>query len=113
MIDAVTGIFEGQEICQTTFTVSKQGVDSSGHEDIFSSQNINDPGIGNRLRLIEEELLENTQHVQLINGLKQSRDLVGKDFTVEMETGTGKTYVYLRSMLELHQACQWPIKLTL
>ena len=103
-IDAVVGIFEGQEICQTTFTVTTTNIDESGQEDIFSSQNINDLGIGNRLRLIEEELLENTQHVQLINGLKQSNDLVGKDFTVEMETGTGKTYVYLRSVFELHQA---------
>jgi len=103
-IDAVVGVFEGQEICQTTFTVTTPNIDVSGQEDIFSSQNINDLGIGNRLRLIEEELLENTQHVQLINGLKQSKDLAGKDFTVEMETGTGKTYVYLRSIFEMHQA---------
>ena len=53
--------------------------------------------------LIEEELLENTQQVQLINGLKQSNALNGKDFTVEMETGTGKTYVYLRSIFELNR----------
>ena len=55
------------------------------------------------MRLVEEELLENTQQVQLVNGLKQSGNLTGKDFTIEMETGTGKTYVYLRSIFELNQ----------
>ena len=50
-----------------------------------------------------EELLENTQTIQLVNGLKQSSALSGKDFTIEMETGTGKTYVYLRSIFELNQ----------
>ena len=103
-IDAVVSIFEGQETCQTTFTVTSAPViDQHGQMDALAASEQNDLGIGNRLRLIEEELLENTQQVQLVNGLKQSSALNGKDFTIEMETGTGKTYVYLRSIFELNQ----------
>ena len=102
-VDAVVGIFEGQEICQTTFTVtSAPAVDKHGQMDALAASEQNDLGIGNRLRLIDEELLENTQQVQLVNGLKQSNALNGKDFTIEMETGTGKTYVYLRSIFEMN-----------
>ncbi len=103
-IDAVVGIFEGQETCHTTFTVTSAPVmDKHGQMDMLAASDQNDLGIGNRLRLIEEELLENTQQVQLINGLKQSSALNGKDFTIEMETGTGKTYVYLRSIFEMNR----------
>lgn len=103
-IDAVVDIFEGQEICQTTFTVtSAPVVDKHGQMDALAASEQNELGVGNRLRLIDEELLENTQQVQLVNGLKQSNELNGKDFTVEMETGTGKTYVYLRSIFEFNQ----------
>ena len=42
------------------------------------------------------------QAVQLRNGLAPSETLGSMDFTVEMETGTGKTYVYLRSIFELN-----------
>ena len=103
-IDAVVGIFEGQETCRTTFTVTSAPViDKHGQMDALAASEQNDLGIGNRLRLIEEELLENTQQVQLVNGLKQSGALNGKDFTIEMETGTGKTYVYLRSIFEMNK----------
>jgi type III restriction enzyme len=43
--------------------------------------------------------------VQLRHGLKPSQELKNRDFTVEMETGTGKTYVYLRTIFELNQRC--------
>ena len=70
-------------------------------------------GRSNRLRTSAEELTANLHAVQLRNGIKQSPPLSekeareGPDFTVEMETGTGKTYVYLRTMLELHRRCGW------
>ena len=62
-----------------------------------------DLGIGNRLLLLDDEILENLNSVQLRNGLPPSEFLDSKDFTVEMETGTGKTYVYLRTILELNK----------
>jgi len=60
-------------------------------------------GIGNRLTLLDDQLLENLHKVQLGNGLAPSSTLASGDFTVEMETGTGKTYVYLRTIFELHK----------
>ncbi|MBN2647345.1 MAG: DEAD/DEAH box helicase family protein [Thiotrichales bacterium] len=63
-------------------------------------------GAANRLVLSEEELLDNLRRVQLKHGLKPAKTLDKDDlhYTVEMETGTGKTYVYLRSIYELNQA---------
>lgn len=63
----------------------------------------NDLGIGNRLTLLDDELLNNTNEIQIRNGLKPTASLASGDFTVEMETGTGKTYVYLRTIFELNK----------
>ena len=60
-------------------------------------------GIGNRLTLLDEEILENLKEIQARNGLRPSESLESGDFTVEMETGTGKTYVYLRTIFELNK----------
>lgn len=65
---------------------------------------LNDLGFGNRLALGEGAILKNLRGVQARNGIERSGELDGMDFTTEMETGTGKTYVYLRTVHELH-AC--------
>ena len=44
----------------------------------------------------------NLSDIQIRNGLRPSSTLASGDFTVEMETGTGKTYVYLRTIFELN-----------
>jgi type III restriction enzyme len=62
-----------------------------------------DLGLGNRLSLLDDEILGNLNAVQLRNGLAQSGTLASGDFTVEMETGTGKTYVYLGTVFELNK----------
>lgn len=48
-------------------------------------------------------LLHNLRQVQLENRLFADNELQNNNFTVEMETGTGKTYVYLRTILELYK----------
>ncbi len=48
-------------------------------------------------------LLENLRGVQLENELFADNELYDNNFTIEMETGTGKTYVYLRTILELYK----------
>ncbi len=53
--------------------------------------------------VVGTRLLENLQQVQLTNNLFLDSSLHGNNFTVEMETGTGKTYVYLRTILELNK----------
>ena len=98
-IEAVCDLFRGQEICRTDFTVTRDPTDPQGR--LAFAQN--DLGIGNRLTLLDEEILENLKDIQLRNGLPPSDSLDSGDFTVEMETGTGKTYVYLRTIFELNK----------
>lgn len=50
-----------------------------------------------------KRLLDNLRRVQSKNRLFADDEIQGNNFTIEMETGTGKTYVYLRTILELHQ----------
>ncbi len=100
-INSIVGIFEGQETCRTNFTVAP--VKRYEDEELFAGMDQNELGIGNRLKLLEEDILENIKQIQLTNGLAPSESLDSLDFTVEMETGTGKTYVYLRSILELNR----------
>ncbi|MGI5859016.1 MAG: type III restriction-modification system endonuclease [Tepidanaerobacteraceae bacterium] len=68
-------------------------------------------GIGfknNPIELTETDVLKNIRKVQLRNGLKPSGRLAGKyNLTIEMETGTGKTYTYIRTMYELYRAYGW------
>jgi type III restriction enzyme len=98
-IDAVCELFRGQEICRTEFTVTRDPAD--GQMRLGFAQN--DLGIGNRLALLEDELLKNLKDIQIRNGLGPTESLASVDFTVEMETGTGKTYVYLRTIFELNR----------
>ena len=98
-IDAVVDLFGGQLPKQSNFTVMSPG--ASLQPGLLPTEN----GIGNRLDLDEETILMNLQGIQLRNGIKQSETLSksGYDFDIEMETGTGKTYVYLRSIYELNK----------
>lgn len=96
-VSAVVDLFRGQTPRQSNFTVSNY----SDQGTMFT-----DNGVGNKLELVEDEILENLQVVQLRNGLPQTKTLKkgAYDFDIEMETGTGKTYVYLRTIFELNKA---------
>lgn len=61
--------------------------------------------VGNNLLLKPSEVLTNLKEVQERNGVEVSDGLVAEsfEFDFEMETGTGKTYVYLRTALEFHK----------
>jgi type III restriction enzyme len=96
-IEAVCDIFNGQETCRTEFTVTRDA--GGGQMSLLES----DLGIGNRLTLLDDEILANLHAIQLRHGLAPSASLSSGDFTVEMETGTGKTYVYLRTIFELNK----------
>ncbi|WP_097034436.1 type III restriction-modification system endonuclease [Clostridium tertium] len=98
-IESITNIFKGQRQCKSNFTVVS-GVDESGTE----GKLLTDTGIGNKLDIDEEDILKNVREIQLKNGLPPS-SLIRKDdyhFDIEMETGTGKTYVFLRTIFELN-----------
>ncbi len=75
-------------------------------------------GLGNRMTITREQVLDNLRKVQDRQGLMPDATLIPADpddpaapapmnFTVSMETGTGKTYVYLRTMRELHAQYGW------
>jgi len=97
-MEAVCDLFHGQEICHSEFTVTQ---DTGQQLRIAALET--ELGIGNRLTLLDDEIFENLRNIQLRNGLPPSPTLRSGDFTVEMETGTGKTYVYLRTIFELNK----------
>lgn len=98
-IEAVCDLFRGQEVCRTEFTVTMKLPD----QQMTLGWAETDLGVGNRLTLLDDQLLQNLRDVQLRGGLAPSSMLTSGDFTVEMETGTGKTYVYLRTIFELNK----------
>ena len=96
-IDAVCDLFDGQDLCRGEFTVVREADSPSA---LFG---VSELGVGNRLSLVDEEILRNLRAVQQRNGLVAAEALSTGDFTIEMETGTGKTYVYLRTIFELNK----------
>ena len=73
---------------------------------------LNDTGYKNEaISLSDAQLLANIQHLQLQNNIKQSgilvQDLGRCSLDIEMETGTGKTYVYIKTMFELNKVYGW------
>ncbi|MCA6966972.1 DEAD/DEAH box helicase family protein [Pectobacterium carotovorum] len=102
-INAVVDLFDGQPKDADKIAIALRGSVASreGELDLGLEQEIG--AIGNNLVLDEGTILANLQTVQDRNGLEVSEKLVDDklDFDIEMETGTGKTYVYLRTVFEL------------
>ncbi len=76
----------------------------------FDLEVLNELCIGNQLYIDPKQLLENLHTIQEQNIIPKSNVLIEPNdiypflnFSVEMETGTGKTYVYLRTIFELNQ----------
>ncbi len=93
-IKSITEIFEGQPLNGGDFEFSFYQAGA------LHSEN----GFGNRLTLSEEQIWENVKNIQQANEIKNNKEaLDGMNFSVEMETGTGKTYVYLRTIFELNK----------
>ena len=108
-IRAVVDLFKGQpDASQSTSMASFTLTDES-----LSSLKFSETGVANQRVITDDQWLSNLRTVQQLNGIEPSAALqtmslddgaaVGEfpNFTVEMETGTGKTYVYLRTVHEL------------
>ena len=108
-IRAVVALFDGQpDTSQNAVPMDDEGL---------SSLKLSESGVANQRVITDEQWLANLQAVQSAHGIAPSDVLepmklddgttVGTEwglfpnFTVEMETGTGKTYVYLRTIHEL------------
>jgi type III restriction enzyme len=113
-IEAITDLFEGQPQGAPEYSVIQMG-DWGG---IFAGQQQTELGVGNQMLLSPASLLANVRAIQARNDIDvsdQSLPLEAWDlfdgaanaartcphFSIEMETGTGKTYVYLRTIFEL------------
>jgi len=90
-INSIVGLFEGQE--QTT----SKAITGGGLLGIYP----------NILTLAKEEILSNTKKIQEKNKISNGEMVQDMDFSIEMETGTGKTYVYLRTVFELNKRYGW------
>jgi len=91
-IKSITDVFEGQplSIGDFEFSITETGT--------LLSEN----GFGNKLSLTENQIWNNIQSIQKRNEIKApTPTFQGMNFSIEMETGTGKTYVYLRTIYEL------------
>ena len=92
-VNAVVDLFIGQEKTQSTFSVM----------DDRQTTFLNELGQGNALYIDQETLTANMHAVQKRNSLPLT-DIAGNmQFCIEMETGTGKTYVYTKTIFELHR----------
>jgi type III restriction enzyme len=113
-IAAVTDLFDGQPVGSPEYAV----IDTGLSEGLLATQDRTELGIGNRLWLSDDRLRDNLRLVQSANDIEVADPAAAPEawdvfdsprnehrdcphFSVEMETGTGKTYVYLRTIFEL------------
>ena len=92
-VNAVVDLFAGQEHTHSTFSVEVGG----------QTNFIGELGFGNVLRIDDAAIQQNMHAVQRRNSLPLTDDATPRQFCVEMETGTGKTYVYTKTIFELHK----------
>ncbi len=117
-VNAIVDVFRGQSyqeraeytldkgivnILQDQITLFETANDKTGYEDY-----LNDVGFANaKLEIKSDKLLSNIQEIQQLSNIKESHKLSNKlgsvELDVEMETGTGKTYVYIKTMFELNK----------
>ena len=99
-VNAICDIFEGCEIKDSLFTIE---VNQKNELDLDGEGVSYFVGHSNKLSIDDFTMLKNVQEIQSKNDIKMSNDLQKKNFTIEMETGTGKTYVYTKTILELNK----------
>ncbi|WP_421896333.1 type III restriction-modification system endonuclease [Marinoscillum sp.] len=123
-VDAVVDCFEGQPLKTNRFTLekskelikkAKQAASGVDQLSAFDGQILEDIGYRNAgIQVLESQILKNIQEVQKRNDLHESQQVerpngvkLDYNLTIEMETGTGKTYTYIRTMYELHKKYGW------
>ena len=104
---AVCDIFHGQPLRTANYRI-----DLGNTQDLQESWDISEIGFRNHPivpELTSARILENLRVVQRRNGIKPSENLSGSgiNLSIEMETGTGKTYTYVKTMYELNKRFGW------
>lgn len=118
-VNSVVKVFEGQPyhdglryIRDIGKTENKQNDLNFDSNDLDNEEIIDEIGFKNeKLELSDDSLLQNIKKIQSLNNIKTSKNLVKNlgrcSLDIEMETGTGKTYVYIKTMFELNKKYGW------
>lgn len=115
-VESVVHVFNGQLNCrpETYLRDLGRGVVRTKFRYDDNSMEVTDDTTGYKNALIElgdKQLLDNIHKLQERNNIKLSSSLVRElgrvSLDVEMETGTGKTYVYIKTMFELNERYGW------
>lgn len=103
-VDAICNIFEGCQSKESLFTIDlRADLSYNIHSGLKGKGITYDLGYSNKITIDDYRMLSNVREIQEANGILKTNSLEGKNFTVEMETGTGKTYVYIKTILELNK----------
>ena len=104
---AVVDVFAGQPYLTPTYLMDR----GDGEYQIGVEEETDFTGWRNERivpELSEKLILEHLQKVQRTNQIKPSEKLEGRyNLTIEMETGVGKTYTYIKTMYELNKHYGW------
>ena len=116
-VEAVVRVFNGQPHYDKTTYIRDLGkikVEKQIRMAITEDEDglLDDTGYKNEsVELTDKQLLENIRSIQSENNIKLSDKLIGDigrcSLDIEMETGTGKTYVYIKTMFELNKRYGW------
>ena len=119
-VEAVVKVFDGQPFNNRVSYLRDLGKQTTPIQTSLLADDLqyvgnNGSGFGNAtIELSDSQLLDNIRALQLDNNIKQSSEL-SKPFgntcrcalDIEMETGTGKTYCYIKTMFELNKKYGW------
>ena len=107
---AVVDVFAGQPYLTPTYMMDR----GAGSYQITTTEERDFTGWSNQKiipALNDQLILENLRKIQRTNQIKPSEKLEGRangyNLTIEMETGVGKTYTYIKTMYELNRAYGW------
>ncbi len=115
-VEAVVNIFRGQGMHANAAYLRDRGIENKPADSQLSlledEEVYADTGFKNEnIQLTDEQLLMNIRRQQTVNNIKLSsalvKDLGRCSLDIEMETGTGKTYVYIKTMFELNKQYGW------
>ncbi len=99
---AVTDVFQGQKNAALLEFTHDLGTDNGGFFDAVGYKN-------QPIEVPYSQVLDNIRNLQMAAQLKptESFDRTDLRLTIEMETGTGKTYTYIKTMFELNKLYGW------
>lgn len=103
-VNSIVDIFEGCEVKKSLFTIDYSDSKYYNKDFGITGEGVSYfTGHANKASIDDFTMLENVQRIQEENDIQRTKSLENKNFTVEMETGTGKTYVYTKTILELNK----------